>query len=272
MQNDDELAKAVEQYVGRQWGALMRGVTNAMVRDRYGAQSEELKRMVALGMVQEYIDAAVRQVRESYLAKGVFMHDLSELSDHCADREKYIIDACASTPVLHFGFADAPFKAGFHQRIKAVAALTFGVDINKDAVKSYTDETGDRDVAVGDVQDGVVVEHDPRFGVILLPEVLEHVRCVEKALLTIKANCAWHGCHAIITVPNAFFFGNLFSAVEGKEIVHPDHRYWFSPYTFKKCLEDAGLVVKDFLFYSPVDMVSTPGLTKSGLIARVGAE
>lgn len=240
-------------------------------RDRYAVMCGDLKAILAKAMARDYVDAAVSQVQSNYLAENRFMHTLTAMANDCVDREAYIVAECARRRVLHFGFADAPLKANLHAKVKAVAAFAYGVDIDGTAVEQYQRDTADANCRQGDVEGCGVIAVEPAspFDIVLVPEVLEHVRCPGKALATVAENCKAHGCEAIISVPNAFFFGNLFAAIGGKEVVHPDHRCWFSPQTLMRCIADSGMAVKRMMFYSPADMLATPGLTKSGIIARV---
>lgn len=246
-----------------------------LISESYEKSSEQLSALMARQAVAEYLEKCAASIRGNYLAKGVFMHDLQEMVRDTVDREQYILDACKGKRVLHVGFADAPFETSLHVKIRSVAAATWGVDIDETAVEEYQGQTGDPRCEAGNVCGLKVIRPDstgkPEFDVILVPELLEHVENVGIALTTVQVNCTAHKCPAIITVPNAFAFGNMFAAIEGKEVVHPDHRCWFSPQTLKKCINDAGLGLDEMKFYSPADMLATPGLTKSGIIARVTA-
>ena len=70
-----------------------------------------------------------------------------------------------------------------------------------------------------------------------------------------------------MTVPNAYYAGVWFGALDGDEIVHPDHYYYFSPATLRKLLHDAGFTIVEMALYASRDSAVLPGITKNGVIA-----
>ena len=66
------------------------------------------------------------------------------------------------------------------------------------------------------------------YDVVLVPEVMEHVPNVQsfiKDVLSISSN------EYFFSVPNASVAQIFCDDTYALEIVHPDHKYWFSPYT-----------------------------------------
>lgn len=243
-------------------------ITKEIEKRDFERMSDQMRRRIVDSMTREYLDAAHKGITNNYLAKNIFHHNLKELGEDCVDREDYIVEACTGKKVLHFGFVDAPFKASLHAKIRAVVSWTWGIDNNAAAVDAYKVETLDVGCSACDIEE-FVGSDDPNLDLVLVPELLEHVHNVGNAMSRVRQICGEHGCDAIITVPNAFFVGNLFAALEGVESVHPDHRCWFSPHTLTRCITDAGLRVKEFKYYTAPGTEAMPGATKSGLIARV---
>jgi hypothetical protein len=59
--------------------------------------------------------------------------------------------------------------------------------------------------------------------------------------------------------------------MDGDEIVHPEHYYYFSPATLRKLLQDAGFTVVELALYASRDSALLPGITKNGVIAMCEA-
>jgi hypothetical protein len=70
-----------------------------------------------------------------------------------------------------------------------------------------------------------------------------------------------------VTVPNAYYAGVFLTALNGDEVVHPEHYYYFSPATLRKLLHDAGFSIIDMALYASRDSAVLPGITKNGVIA-----
>jgi hypothetical protein len=142
-------------------------------------------------------------------------------------RIEFFLQNIREKSVLHVGCADTLFfnpSINLHIKLKKEVDTIIGFDIDEHAVINLKKHCpGEYYTTYSDIK-------DKQFDVIIVPEVLEHIMNPDKFLediFKIKAN------KYIITVPNAFTYtkemtyeGNIF-----KEIIHPDHKYWFTPYT-----------------------------------------
>lgn len=214
--------------------------------------------------------------RQSFLV-APFVNELSGLP--VVSREDYLVSLCRHKRVLHFGFLDTPFleqkiKKGslLHLKIKKVASFLFGVDIDGKALKLYRKFTRDESNFLWDVEKGPLPESlfAKKFAVIFCPEVLEHLINPGLALARLKRICAINpSAKLIITVPNAFFAWGFFAANFAKEVVHPDHNYYFSPVTICRLLKKVGFTKVKILMYTASSMTSTfAGITQNGIIAE----
>lgn len=139
---------------------------------------------------------------------------------------------CADKVVLHIGSEDAGVtgREPLHERIRKVADRVWGVDV-----------VGSPDVSIDFQTETWSVTSIPsceHIDIVVCTEVLEHLDSVGpflKNLRTVGAD------EYLFTVPNAFSRDHYLSAVSGEhELVHPDHRCWFSPYTLENVLRRAG--------------------------------
>jgi hypothetical protein len=168
----------------------------------------------------------------------------------------FLRNYCKNKNVVHFGFADFPYikqslhtKDFLHRRLKDVTSLLFGIDYNKDAVKYYQENTGDRNAAWGDIYN--LNKHASRlsgYNVFLLGEILEHLDNPGKAVQSIRAIMS-ENAEIIITVPNAFGLNPFTCAVSSCELVHPDHVAWYSPNTLNSLMCKNGFVLSNMLYY-----------------------
>lgn len=205
-----------------------------------------------------------------------FLHPLG-LAPACVDRVAHLLALSLGKRVLHFGFLDLPFLEAklvsgelLHTHLKKVARFLYGVDIDPGELEIYRSISGDRENSVLDIQnEGVDLSGLARnFDVILFPEVLEHLQNPGTALLNLHRLCRANGGSVLcVTVPNAFSLEGFVSALDGTEIVHPEHYYYFSPYTLRKLLTDCGYKKVALSYYASSHNMDSPGLTKNGLIA-----
>jgi hypothetical protein len=205
-----------------------------------------------------------------------FVQRFPELSLRSVIREEYLIAASKGRRVLHFGFLDSPFseerlQSGelLHVKLKGVASRLFGIDRDGASLGRYRELTGDRENAVMDIQLGLAEAIEGQaFDLVLLPEILEHLGSPATALGYLRRLCDKNKEATLcVTVPNAYYAGVFLRALEGDEIVHPEHYYYFSPATLRKLLTDAGFSVVDLALYASRDSCALPGITKNGVIA-----
>jgi hypothetical protein len=217
-------------------------------------------------------------LRHQIARRDMFFHELGDMNKEPVQREDFLIELSRNKRVLHFGFTDAPFTKisldggrMLHCRIKEVAASLYGVDVDSAAVEIYRRTTGDTCNAILDIEAEPDITGDLRnkYDLLLFGEILEHLKNPGNGLAHLHTICAANpASKLVVTVPNAFsvlFFG---AAVNGHEIVHPDHYYWFSPVTLKKLLVTYGFrEIEIRIGVSNNNMISTPGITGTSVIA-----
>jgi len=205
-----------------------------------------------------------------------FVQKFPDLSGRAVVREQFLEELAAGRRVLHFGFLDAPFMEDkvargdlVHARLRRVAARVYGVDIDAEALERYRAATGDADNGIADVGDSAATAQLPQgFDLVLFPEVLEHVQNPGLVLSHLRDLCLRNGGATLcVTTPNAFNAPWFMSALGGREIVHPEHYYYFSPYTLRRLLESVGFTDVRIGMYGPPELVNPQGITGYGLTA-----
>lgn len=207
---------------------------------------------------------------------SIFVQQFRELSSHSVNREEYLLDISRGKKVLHFGFLDSPFseeriQSGelLHLKLKKVASQLYGIDSDQVSLDRYRQLTGDKNNAAGDIQREMQDGADSHtYDIILVPEILEHIGNPGRALANLKQLCVkGSGTRLCVTVPNAYYAGVFLAALDGDEIVHPEHYYYFSPATLRKLLHDAGFTIVEMALYASRDSAVLAGITKNGVIA-----
>ena len=234
-------------------------------------------------MIRQYIKALplLMQIsRNLPEADSPFVQQFQELSHRSVIREEYLLEVSKGKNVLHLGFLDSPFseeriRSGdlLHLKLRDVANQLYGVDSDRSSLDRYRRLTGDHNNSVGDIQndiqDGIWGDaHD----LVLVPEILEHLGNPAGALRNLRRLCVSGGrAKLCVTVPNAYYTGSVLRAMDGEEIVHPEHYYYFSPATLRKLLRDTGFAVLEMALYGSRDSANLPGITKNGVIAMCEA-
>lgn len=211
--------------------------------------------------------------------RSPFYHAFSNLTGPAVVREDVIVQLSRGRRVLHFGFLDAPFTREklasntlLHSEIQSVATYAFGIDISASSLEVYRAATHDFNNDLVDVQEPMRTDQidflTQGFDVIMFGEILEHLLNPGIALNNLLRICRSNSsCELCITTPNALYLGSFLPALFGREIVHPEHYYYYSPHTLGRLLADAGFGDVRIGFYSDPSTLAAPGLTKAGLIA-----
>lgn len=167
------------------------------------------------------------------------MHDpfwVQELSFiKVKDRFPFFGDISKNKRVLHFGCTDWPIfnpSYNLHIYLAKVANVLHGFDIDKEGInnlKKYVDQP-----YFSKIEDIDGMQYD----ICLIPETIEHVENIGVFLKDIsKVNSK----EFYITAPNCFskkhMERNYYDEKNIKEVVHPDHNCWFSPFTLKNVIE-----------------------------------
>ncbi len=152
------------------------------------------------------------------------------------NRQQYIINYCRQKSVLHIGFADAPFTKErieknllLHTAIQSVASFVFGIDTDEEAVAVYQNLTGDRNTQAEFLQN-LQYQKALACELVLAGEVLEHTSN-PVAFVDVCSSVLQAGQELMITVPNYTSLDSIAASLHGTESVHPDHHWYFSPYT-----------------------------------------
>ena len=234
-------------------------------------------------MIRQYINALpllMEISRNLPEAGSPFVQQFPELSRRSVIREQYLMDVCKGKNVLHFGFLDSPFSEErihsgdlLHLKLRSVTNHLYGIDSDRLSLDRYRQLTGDNNNSVGDIQrewqDGIWTDS---YDLVLLPEILEHLGNPAGALANLRRLCVTGGrAKLCVTVPNAYYTGSVLRAMDGDEIVHPEHYYYFSPATLRKLLQDTGFTVVELALYASRDSALLPGITKNGVIAMCEA-
>ena len=173
-------------------------------------------------------------------------------------RFDFLLSACERKSVLHLGCVDAGLYEQryqhhelLHDKLKGVASELWGVDIDREGL-NYLQERGFDHLIQADVSmiDQVETLQGKIFDVILASELIEHLRNPGLFLEAVKKLMVPKETKLIITLPNAFRITTLLGLLEGVEIVHPDHNYWFSYLTAKNTVEKSGFWIKELAAYT----------------------
>lgn len=174
------------------------------------------------------------------------------------NRVDFILNYCKNRSVLHIGCSDYPFtkqklenNSLLHQHLKQVAAKVTGIDNNKGSIEEYSRITGDHDIYYSDIMQRYPEEiNTDACDVVLLSEVLEHLSDPAGAL-DILFDHFNSGTHILVTVPNYSAIDSMAASLNKTESIHPDHYWYFSPYTLTKLFnkEKFDLVALHFGMY-----------------------
>jgi hypothetical protein len=155
-----------------------------------------------------------------------------------------------------------------HKVLCEAAARCTGVDINADGIRYLKEKLGYDDVMVADVTSTDVGPlRAESWDYLLLPEVLEHIGNPVDFLRGIRGNLQANVEWLLITVPNAFMHENVRLARHGQEAINTDHRFWFTPFTLAKLVEDAGYEI-DRLWFCKAGPVRKRSFLRNWFYAR----
>jgi 2-polyprenyl-3-methyl-5-hydroxy-6-metoxy-1,4-benzoquinol methylase len=168
---------------------------------------------------------------------------LPEISS--CDRVNFIMERIFGKNTLHLGCGDWPFtekkvRRGslLHQRMEGIASDLTGVDLEPDAVE-LMQEAGLEKIYLGNSEDSLYESLQQKFDVIVAGEVLEHVLNAGDFLKSISSVCHEDSI-VIITIPNFAPIKRLPRLIVRKEVIHPDHVYYFSYSTLTCLLSQCG--------------------------------
>jgi 2-polyprenyl-3-methyl-5-hydroxy-6-metoxy-1,4-benzoquinol methylase len=190
-----------------------------------------------------------------------FKHRLPQIS-LIPNRVSWILEQCAGQRVVDVGCVDAGLleehaNTGqlMHREIARVARAILGVDVDADGIQRLR-QLGFSNLIAADLSvssEAVRRETErlmERCDIISCGEVLEHVPNAGGLLKGIGELARVFNAAAIFTVPNAFSIRSILAIITGTELVHPDHKYYFSWQTLKSLLEHCGLEIIEMHFYA----------------------
>lgn len=170
------------------------------------------------------------------------------------DRRSYILDACRGRRVLHLGCVDHPFvherlASGdlLHVAIDAVADELWGIDLDRAGLDTLR-AAGFANLYEADIERLDAAGVSGRFDVIVAGEIVEHLTSPGAFLRQVPRLLA-PGGRLLVTVPSAQSIRLVANALRRVEVVHPDHKAYFSPHTLRELLASAGLAVVDLRPY-----------------------
>ena len=170
------------------------------------------------------------------------------------NRIDYILQYCSGKTVLHFGFTDYPYTLEkidkgelLHLQLKKVTKNLFGIDNQEAALNKYIQITGDSQVSKGDLSDKESLKIiDQSFEIVLLGEILEHLKDPHGAIENLY-NIFPSATVFLVTVPNYTSLNAIAGSLHRKEMIHPDHYWYFSPFTLLRLFPDDKFETDDLL-------------------------
>lgn len=180
------------------------------------------------------------------------------LQSRLVNRIDYILQYCSGKKVLHFGFTDYPYTQKkietddlLHLHLKKSTATLFGMDCQMESINEYIQSTGDGQVCIGNLLDKgslqVIKSIDTSFDIILLGEILEHLKdphlAIENLYHSFPSSTLF-----LVTVPNYTSLNTIAGSLHQKEMIHPDHYWYFSYITLLRLFPDDKFDVEDVCF------------------------
>jgi SAM-dependent methyltransferase len=158
-------------------------------------------------------------------------------------RQEFVVDYAAGKRVLHLGCVDEGLTEKKHQeglllheRLGRNTRELWGVDVDPEGLR-WMQEHGYPHLYQADIENLASVPElkGQSFDLILLTEVMEHLDNPGRFLQGAR-DLFGPQTELLITVPNATSLANLMMNWQAKELVHPDHNYWFSLHTITALL------------------------------------
>lgn len=175
-------------------------------------------------------------------------------------RQEFVVEYAAGKRVLHLGCVDEGLTEHKHQmglllheRLLKNTRELWGVDVDAAGLQWMQDH-GYTNLYQADIEDLSTIPDlkEKGFDLILLSEVMEHLdnpgRFLQGARFLFGQET-----ELLITVPNATSLANLMMNWQLKELVHPDHNYWFSLHTLTALLGKFDYQVNFIAVYSQYD-------------------
>ena len=186
-------------------------------------------------------------------AGGSFFLQRVKIAQSAARRLDVILPLVSGRRVLHVGCVDSPIfdpRNNLHLTLSKAASELHGLDIDAEGLEELRRHFDG--VYFDDVEK--CIQHGQHYDVVLVPETIEHVASAESFLqslhrisfdtILVSAPCIYGwGRYGILSHRDSAGiygpYGWLLNPGSLVEEVHPDHKYWFSPYTLANLIEAA---------------------------------
>ncbi len=192
-------------------------------------------------------------------------------------RNEYLLNLIKNKKVLHIGFVDhLPLLENkikknnwLHKQLIDVAAKCVGIDINEEGINYLKEHHNIKDIYCVDILNDELPDEilKENFDYLLLPDVIEHIGDPVLFLKHLKQKFT-NINQLVITTPNAFRYDNIKNSIKNIECINSDHRFWFTPYTIAKVLNDSGYTIEDLLFAEHSKSLSRRYFFKRWVIKR----
>lgn len=198
------------------------------------------------------LDSTVLSYIDGKSFSDVFALSIEQLG-RIRERMEFVEEIVNGKSVLHIGCLDhvqlieSRIQSGiwFHQRLTNIASECLGIDINQEDIDLVREKYHVSNIDFGDIvspnkNQRIISRH---WDYVVFGEVLEHIDNPVYFLSQFIYNYGDNIGKIVITVPNALRFSNIRRVFKNSEVINSDHRYWFTPYTIWKVINQAGLFV-----------------------------
>jgi Glycosyltransferase sugar-binding region containing DXD motif len=220
------------------------------------AGNTQVRRLLDQAIVMEAAssDNASPSPNQQILSRGIgasFFLQRLKMAGSLANRMELIGPLVSGKKVLHVGCVDSPIfnpQDNLHLTLTKLAAELHGMDIDTAGLANLRQHF--EGVYFEDVES--CLQHGTHYDIVLVPETIEHVENAAAFLqevdripfdsIMITAPCIYGwGQFGVLSYREKDEsygpYGWLLNPGSFIEEVHPDHKYWFSPYTLANLVE-----------------------------------
>ena len=181
------------------------------------------------------------------------------------NRESFLVALAQGKKVLHVGCVDAGLlddrlanDSWLHTKLEGTSVELWGLDSDTEGVRRLKG-AGFQHVIAGSAESPPKEIPREYFDLVVAGEVIEHVRN-PGLFLDAAARLVAPGGVLVITTPNALRFYNPVTALLGRELIHPEHLSWYSPYTLRSAVEAGPFVVENLYVYTSIPLARLKGV------------